>query len=287
MRDPVQVISVRAVVSCPQDMGAFMRRRDVITLLGGAAVAWPLAARAQQATMPGTGSRGAGADITLLTPGALMSSLKELVPAFEKTSGRKVAVTLSPALAVARRIQEGETFDVAIMGERSADDLEKLGRLSGKTVVARVRVGVFVRRGDPKPDIGTVEAFKRALMNAKVIAYSDPTLSASTYVSGLLDSLDPTGALRAKTKLATQYRSLADFVANGGADFGLNQITEIRADPRLELVGPLPGPLQRYTNYAAGVVAAGGNPSAGAALIDFLGSSAAADVMRSHGFEPR
>jgi molybdate transport system substrate-binding protein len=231
------------------------------------------------------------ADIKLLTPGALMSSLKQLLPQFETSSGHNVAVTLSPALAVADRIKNGDAFDVAILGEPSADALEKAGSFvaGSAIVIARVGVGVFVRRGDPKPDISTVEAFTRALMNAKVIAYSDPALggSASNYVSSLLASLDPTGAIKAKTKLATQYRSLADFVAGGGADLGLNQITEIRADARLELVGPLPAPLQRYTNYAAGVVASSHNQDAGKALIAFLASGAASETMRSNGFEPR
>ena len=155
-------------------------------------------------------------------------------------------------------------------------------------MIARVGVGVFVRRGDPKPDVSSVEAFKGALMSAKAITYSDPALggSASNYVSGLLASLDPTGAIKAKTKLAMQYRSLADFVAGGGADFGLNQVAEIVADPRLELVGPLPAPIQRYTQYVAAVVAVGGSQSAGKELVGFLASPAAAEVMRPKGFEP-
>jgi molybdate transport system substrate-binding protein len=232
------------------------------------------------------------AEIKLLSPGAMMSSLKQLIPQFEQASGHKIAVTYSPALAIADRIKNGEAAaDLAIMGEGSADALEKLGKLAAgsKIVIARVGVGVFVRRGDPKPDISTVDAFARALINAKTIAYSDPALggSASNYVSSLLASLDITGSIKSRTKLATRYRSLADFVAGGGADFGLNQIAEIVADPRLELVGPLPGPLQRYTNYAAALVATGSNQAAGKELVDFLASPAASHVMKSRGFEPR
>lgn len=232
------------------------------------------------------------ADITLLSPGAMMSSLKELVPQFEAASGHKVTVTYSPALAIADRVRKDEaTATLVIVGEGSANSLDKLGKLAAgsKTVIARVGVGVFVRRGDPKPDIGTVETFTRALMTAKVIAYSDPALggSASNYVSELLAKLDVTGSIKSRVKLATQYRSLANFVAAGGVDFGLNQITEIRADARLELVGPLPAPLQRYTNYAAGIVATADNQSAGKELIGFLASPAASRVMQGNGFEPR
>ena len=232
------------------------------------------------------------ADITLLSPGAMMSSLRKLIPQFEAASGHKVTVTYAPALAIAERARKGEAAaTVIIVGEGSADALEKLGKLAAgsKTVIARVGVGVFVRRGDPKPDISTVDAFTQALMTAKVIAYSDPALggSASNYVGELLAKLDVTGSIKPKIKLATQYRSLANFVAGGGVDFALNQITEIRADDRLELVGPLPASLQRYTNYAAGIVATAANPGAGKQLIDFLASPAASEVMRGNGFEPR
>ncbi len=199
-------------------------------------------------------------------------------------------ITYSPALALADRIKGGESADVVILGEGPADALLKLGKLvaGSKVVIARVGVGVFVRKGDPKPDVSTFDAFKRALLSAKSITYSDPSLggTASNYVRGLLSSLDATGSIKAKTKLAVRYRSIADFVANGGADFGLNQIAEILADPRLELVGPRPDPIQRYTHYTASLPSIGKSQSAGRELIDFLGSPAASEIMRSRGFEP-
>src|SRR5262249_20917653 len=159
-------------------------------------------------------------------------------------------VTLSPALAIPEQIKKGEAVaDVVISGAPAVEALEKLGKVvaGSNVVIARVGVGVFVRRGDPKPDVSTVEAFERALLPAQLITYSDPALggSASNYVAKLLETLDVTGAIKPKIKMAAQYRSIANFVAAGGVDFALNQITEIRADPRLELVGPLPGRLQR------------------------------------------
>lgn len=228
------------------------------------------------------------AELKLVTPGALLSSLKVLLPEFQKESGHSVAVTLSPALAVAKRLDR-EEFDVAILGQGSARELEKQGKIVGVTVIARSGIGAFVRRGDPKPDIRDVEAFVRALRNAKVITYSDPALggSASNYVASLLAQLDTAGEMKAKIKLAMEYRSIANIVAAGGVDIALNQITEIMADPRLELIGPLPAPIQRYTSYVAGVVASSVHRTIGRELIAFLDTSAAAKVMRSNGFEPR
>jgi molybdate transport system substrate-binding protein len=235
-------------------------------------------------------TRAGAADIKLMSPGALASSLKELVPQFEAASGHKVDVVYASAFALADRIKNGEQADVAIMGDGSADELLKTGQLlaGSKVVIAKVGVGVFVRKGDPKPDVSSDAAFGRALLNAKAITYSDPALggTASIYVASLLDSLDITGSIKSKTKLSVQYRALNDFVVNGGADFGLNQITEILADPRLELVGPLPEDLQKYTFYAASLVAKGSERSASKLLIEFLASPAASAVMRSKGFEP-
>jgi molybdate transport system substrate-binding protein len=235
-----------------------------------------------------TASAAGAADLKLVTPGALLSSLKMLLPQFEKETGHKITVTLSPALAVAKRLDR-EEFDIAILGQGGARELEKQGKITGATVVARSGVGAFVRRGDPKPDISDVDAFVRTLRNAKVITYSDPALggSASNYVATLLAKLDTTGEIKAKTKLAVEYRSIANIVAAGGVDIALNQITEIMADARLELIAPLPAPIQRYTNYAAGVVASSAHRTIGQDLIAFLGTPAAVKVMRSNGFEPK
>lgn len=235
-----------------------------------------------------TMSTAAATDLKLLTPGALLSSLKVLLPQFELETGHKVAVTLSPALAVAKRLEQ-DPFDVAILGQGQARELERQGKIVNTVVVARSGVGAFVRRGDPKPDISDVDAFVRALRSAKVISYSDPALggSASNYVASLLAKLDTTGDIKVKTKLAVEYRSIANIVAAGGVDIALNQIAEIMADARLELIAPLPAPIQRYTNYAAGIVASSAHRSVGQDLIAFLGTPDAVQVMRSKGFEPK
>jgi molybdate transport system substrate-binding protein len=229
------------------------------------------------------------AEVLLVSPGAMSSSLTELIPRFEQSSGHKVTVKYSPALALADRIRNGEAADVAILGEPAADELQRSGRLvaGSKAVIAKVGVGVFVPRGAPAPDIGSVEAFLRAVANAQAIAYSDPALggTAANHVGRLMASLDATGTIRAKTKLTAPSKPLADFVVGGGADFGLTQITEIHADPRLVLAGPLPGPLQSYTHYAASLVAASAQQDIGKALIAFLASPTAAAVMRAKGFE--
>jgi molybdate transport system substrate-binding protein len=160
-----------------------------------------LAATLCQFTAPSSAS---GMEVVLVSPGAVSSSLTELIPRFEQSSGHKVTVKYSPALALADRVKNGETADVAILGEPAADELEKLGRLvaGSKVVIAKVGVGVFVRQGAPKPDISTVDAFLRSVTNATAIAYSDPLLggTAANYVGRLMASLDTAGAIRAKKR---------------------------------------------------------------------------------------
>src|SRR5262249_61188916 len=96
----------------------------------------------------------------------------------EQSSGNKVTVSYSPALALAERLKKGEAVDIAIVGEPAADELVKLGKFvaGGKVVIARVGSGVFVRRGDPKPGISTPDAFVRSVTNAQDISYLDPQL---------------------------------------------------------------------------------------------------------------
>ena len=166
----------------------------------------------------------------------------------------------------------------------------KRGKLvaGSETVVAKVGIGAFVRKGDPKPDISSVDAFLRALGGAKVIAYADPSLGGSTsiLVGELMKSLDITGSIGPKTKLVPPAKPLLDLVAGGGVDFGFNPISEILPDPRLELVGPLPAPIQKYTRYVASLVEGSPQPDAFKALVAFLSSPEAAALLRTKGFEP-
>jgi molybdate transport system substrate-binding protein len=233
---------------------------------------------------------GGAAEIKVLSPGSTEASFSVLIPQFEQASGHKVAITYGPVGALAARVDKGEPVDVVILSSTAADELRKHGKLvaGSAVVVAKVGIGVFVRKGDPKPDISTVEAFLQALANAKAIAYADPKLggSSSILVGELMASLDSAGTIRPKTKLVPPAQPLLDLVAGGGADFGFNPISEILPDPRLELVGPLPASIQKYTHYVADLVATSTQQNAGKALMTFLSSPAAAALMATKGFEP-
>jgi molybdate transport system substrate-binding protein len=231
------------------------------------------------------------ADIKILSPGATEGVLNELLPQFEKTSGHRASITYGPAGNVANRVRKGEAVDVLISSEPEAERLRKEGVTvdGSQAIVGRVGIGVFVRKGDPKPDISTAAAFERALTTAKVIAYADPKLggSASILVAEILRSLDVTGSIGTRTRLVPPAKPLVDLVAGGGIDFGFQPVAQIFLDPRIEYVGPIPSPYQRYTNYVASLVATSKQPEAYKALLTFLDSPEAAKAWRSQGFEPR
>lgn len=235
-------------------------------------------------------SLAAAAEIKILSPGATEGALAELIPQYEASSGHKITIAYGPVGVLADRIRNGEAADIAILSEPAAAALRKQGKLvaGSETVVAKVGIGVFVRKGDPKPDISSADAFRRALERAKAIAYADPALGGSTsiLIGELMKSLDDTGAIAAKTKLAPPAKPLLDLVAGGGVDFGFDPVSEVLLDPRVELVGPLPAPIQKYTRYVAALVAGSRQKAGVEALIDFLSSPAAVTVLKAKGFEP-
>jgi molybdate transport system substrate-binding protein len=238
-----------------------------------------------------TAAGGASAaEIKILAPGSTESSLSVLVPQFEQASGHKVTVNYGPVGALAARVEKGEAADVVILSSPAADGLRQHGKLvaGSEILIAKVGIGVFVRKGDPKPDISTVDTFLHALADARSIAYADPKLggSSSILVGELMNSLDVTGSIKPKTRLVPPAQPLLDLIASGGADFGFNPISEILPDQRLELVGPLPAPIQKYTRYVGNLVATSQQQDVGKALMTFLSSSAASKFMQTKGFEP-
>jgi molybdate transport system substrate-binding protein len=229
------------------------------------------------------------ADLRILSPGATEGVLNELLPPFDRASGHKSNITYGPAGAIANRVRKGEAIDVIVSSASEAARLSKEGKTvkGTQTVIAKVGIGIFVRKGDPKPDISTQEAFVRTLMKARVIAYADPSLggSASILVAELMKSLDITGSIGSRTKLVAPAKPLIDLVAAGGVDFGFQPISQIFLDPRVEYAGPIPAPYQRYTDYVSSLVATSREREAYDALMAYLVTAEAAKVWRSQGFE--
>jgi molybdate transport system substrate-binding protein len=231
----------------------------------------------------------AAAEIKVLKAGAFKQVLLVLVPDFEKQTGHKVILENDTVGALTKRIEGGEAFDLAVLTPAAVNDLSTKGKFvaGSRTNLGRVGVGVVVKEGAPKPDISSVDAFKKTLLAAKSVAYIDPAAGGSSgiYVAGLLDKLGIAADVKPKAKLIPGG-AVAEHIARGEAEIGIHQISEILPVKGITLIGPLPADIQNYTVYAAGLGANGKESEAAKALLKTLSGPGAADVLKSKGMEP-
>lgn len=228
-------------------------------------------------------------EIKLLHATALHAALKDLVPGFEKASGHKVVVQYATAGAIAGRIQKDEPADVGIVTTAQAENLQKQDKLVGGSLafVGRVATGVYVPKRTPKPDISSVDAFKRALLNAKAVAHVDPASGGASgiYAAGLIQRLGLAEQLKPKIRLYPGAAAIFPAVAKGEADIAIGQVSEILDFPDVDLVGPLPTEIQNYTEFTAGIVASSKRVGAAKALIEFIRTPESRALMKTRGFE--
>jgi molybdate transport system substrate-binding protein len=223
--------------------------------------------------------------LKILSGGALRPVMAETVPLFERASGGKVDIEFRLTSALRKAIAEGLAFDVAILPRAELDELVVAGMIEAGTTadVARSAIGVAVRAGAAtRPDIGTVASFRRALQQAQSIAYSDGPSGA--YIGTLLRQLGLEEEMKPKTKLTS--RPVAELLAEGDAEIGMQQIVAILPVRGAELVGPLPGELQNIIVYAAGISPWAQNRAAASRFVDFMRSPEAAVLIRAKGLEP-
>jgi molybdate transport system substrate-binding protein len=244
-------------------------------------------AQVAQVAMPQTAE---AADVTVISGGAFKQVLTPLAAQYEKETGNKVHVTYRTVGQHLKAIHEGgEAFDVAVLTPEAIDGLAKDGKIvpGSRADLARTGVGVAVRAGAPLPDISTVDAFKRVLLAAKSVAYIDPKAGGSSgiYVGKLLERLGIAKEVNAKAVLV-QGGEVASHVADGEAELGIHQISEILPVAGATLVGPLPAEIQNFTVYAAGVSAAAKDGAAARGLVQFLSGPHAKTIIQSKGMEP-
>jgi molybdate transport system substrate-binding protein len=227
------------------------------------------------------------AEIKVLVSNALKSSMEELAPQFEKATQNKLAITFGAAAELKTSIEKGAAIDLAILTAEVTDALIKEGKLTaaGRADIARSGAGVAARKGAPKIDIGTTEAFKHALLEAKSIAYVEAGATAP-YIKSLFERLGIADQVKPKLKPQPTSNPAAKAVANGEAELGITQISEILPYAGAELVGPIPAEIQLYTVYPAAVAADTKEPDAAKALIKFLAAPAAIAVLKAKGLSP-
>jgi molybdate transport system substrate-binding protein len=231
------------------------------------------------------------AEVRVMISGGLTAAFNALVPAFEKQTGNKVLVAYGPSMgttpnAIPVRLERGEPADVLIMVGYALTDLSKKGKVVAGSEVELVKspIGVAVKAGAPKPDISSADAVKRALLAAKTIAYSDS--ASGVYVSTeMFKKLGIEEEMKGKAR-QIPATPVGEIVAKGEAELGFQQISELKPVQGIDIIGPLPDPLQKITVFSAGIATASKEPEAGKALIKFLSSPAARDEIVKSGMEP-
>ena len=227
------------------------------------------------------------AEIKVLASNGVREALNELAPAFERESGHKLAFGFAGAAALKRRIEGGEAFDLAIIDRAGIEDLAKQGKVDGasRAAIARSGVGIGIRAGAPRPDIGTADALKRTLLAAKSISWAKEGQS-GMYFAGMLERIGIAGEIRPKAELVGSSAEAGKLVAAGKIEFAVGLLNELMVAPGVEVLGPLPSELQNYTAFHAGVGVGSKDSSAAKALIKFLTTPAAGAVFKAKGQEP-
>jgi molybdate transport system substrate-binding protein len=225
------------------------------------------------------------AEIRVWTARALATVLAEVGPDFERATGHELEVSTGLPGDFSRHADAGEIFDVVISASSPVEQWVRQGRLLAETRIdiARSDIGVAVRADAPKPDLGSVDAFKRALTEAKSIAYL--RVGSGLYLEGLLERLGIARAIHPKvTRPETDI--VCELVAEGEIELGIVVITQILTTPGVELAGPLPPEIQSHVVFAGGIGASSKAKDASQKLLEFLSGPEAATVMRAQGMEP-
>ncbi|HWN49273.1 MAG TPA: substrate-binding domain-containing protein, partial [Xanthobacteraceae bacterium] len=211
-----------------------------------------------------TGSAAIAAEITVVsTAGPMPEMMGALVPMFEQASGHKVTIKFQGAPQTMNQLKEGASIDLVIAGDDVIDELVKNGAVGGSSKIMLSRVGVAVRAGAPKPDIGSADAFKAALIAAKSVAYSQG--ASGQHFATVIARLGLVDTLKSKT-IIVQGKPVGAAVAAGEAEIGVQQVAELLPVSGIDFVGPLPGNLQKIIVYAAAVPVKAKEPEAATAL---------------------
>jgi molybdate transport system substrate-binding protein len=227
-----------------------------------------------------------GAEIKVLCSNGIKAVVEDLVPKFERETKHKVVVTYGLAMALKRRIDAGEPFDVAILTPQAIDEAIKSGTIvtETRTPIARVGLAIAIRSGAGKADIATVESFKRALLNAKSIAYAKEGASGVAF-EAQIQRLGIAGDLKSKSKLTATGEEVSQSVLRGESEFGVLPVSEILPVKGIEVLAPFPADAQTYIVMVAGVGQKASQAAAGRDLIKFLTAPAALPVIKAKGME--
>ena len=218
--------------------------------------------------------------IRILSSLALKGVLESLRPALERTLG-PLELHFDATQAILPRVRRGEPADLLILTQEAMEELRASGAVTQAWLLGSSGIGVAVRAGAPRPDISSVDALQRALLSARSVAHSKVGAS-GIYFSELLDRL----GIRLKKRIVVEKGPVGIAVASGDAELGVQQLCELAPVPGIEIVGPLPEPVQKLTYFSAGIPAGAADAAGARALVELLRADAARAEMIQGGLQP-
>jgi molybdate transport system substrate-binding protein len=230
------------------------------------------------------------AEVKVFSTIGVQAALEELTPKFEKASGHKLTITWATAAVLVKRVQSGETADLLVLTKQGLETMVKENKATAGSdaVFASSGMAVVVKKGAPKPDISTSDAFKAALLKAKSISYSNPEHGGASgvYFAKLIERMGIADQLKGKTHYPPPSGNAGNLAANGEAELAIQQEPEVMSVTGVDMVGPLPADINNITTYAAGPFAGTKQTDAANALIKFLHTPEAAAVFKARGLKP-
>jgi len=219
----------------------------------------------------------------MLSSMATREVLVELALQYQRITSQPVSAEAAGGVDVARRVQAGEAMDVVVLADNSIDKLITEGKLlAGSRVdIVKSGVAVAVRAGTPVPVINSEEAVKRAVLAAKTLSYS--TGPSGVYLEKMFARWGILDDIRSRIVVPPPGVPVASLVADGSAELGFQQLSELMNRPGIEVIGPLPPEIQSVTTFSGGIAVACSQPEAARALLAYLASPAAADVKQRYG----
>ena len=234
------------------------------------------------------GSAARAGEVRLVSPSAMHSSLEALVEAHRKQGGDDVLLKFETAPAMLKLLAGGEKIDIVVAPPAVMDEIVKIGKAApeGRFVLGRVGAGVAVRAGAPVPDVSSVEALKRAVLEAESVTYN--RASSGLYIARMLEKLGLSEQIKGKVKIfRNAEETFNHMLGSTGKEIGFGGLTEIVRwrDKGLRLAGPLPAELQNYTAYAVALAAEPSNPAGARAFFQFLASPNARAILTEYGVD--
>jgi molybdate transport system substrate-binding protein len=227
------------------------------------------------------------AEIVVLAAAAVEEPFEAVVHAFEHDTGNKVVTTFGSVGAIQGKLKGGARADLVILSTAATLAAEKDGqaRAGSRAVVGRVAIGVAVRVGTPAPDIATPDAFKKALLAAKSVSYTDPAGggTAAVFVAGLMERLAVVDAIKGKALKFNTGREVVAAVMKGDAELGIGFTSEFVPIKGLRVVGALPAEIGFVNEYSAYVPATSAAVDQAQALIAYLARPASRDIFKAAG----